>query len=165
MHVMEGDFYRVELEGSFDAVFYWDGFGVGSDADQRRLLCRIAELWLRPGGLLVLDVYSPWNWARRDGECSTYTARDGVTWERQIEFQEEGSRFVDHWEPLPERDVHRSQTLRCYTLEEFGELVEGTGLVVDRLLGMDGSVLGGGGDAEREYLEGTNGFYALLGLG
>lgn len=39
---VEADFYTVELAGRFDVVCYWDGFGVGSDADQRRLLRRIA---------------------------------------------------------------------------------------------------------------------------
>ncbi|MFN5457566.1 MAG: hypothetical protein ACK5BX_41150, partial [Bradyrhizobium sp.] len=34
--------YTIELAGRFDVVCYWDGFGIGSDADHRRLLRRIA---------------------------------------------------------------------------------------------------------------------------
>ena len=43
MSVVQGDFYEVELDGTFDVVCYFDGFGIGSDADQRRLLRRRPE--------------------------------------------------------------------------------------------------------------------------
>ena len=57
--IVEGDFYTVELEGRFDVVCHWGGFGIGSDADQRRLLRRSAYEWLAPGGCMLMDVYSP----------------------------------------------------------------------------------------------------------
>jgi len=47
LSVIEGDFYRVELAQTFDVVCYWDGFGIGSDADQRRLLRRMGTGWHR----------------------------------------------------------------------------------------------------------------------
>jgi SAM-dependent methyltransferase len=47
LRVIEGDFYKVEFPDPFDIGCYWDGFGIGSDEDQRRLLKRIAS-WLRP---------------------------------------------------------------------------------------------------------------------
>jgi len=50
---LEADFYEVAISGEFDIVCYWDGFGVGSDADQRRLLKRISTEWLKPGGLAL----------------------------------------------------------------------------------------------------------------
>ncbi|HWD40332.1 MAG TPA: class I SAM-dependent methyltransferase, partial [Fimbriimonas sp.] len=46
---VEEDFYSVSFRGLFDVVCYWDGFGIGSDEDQRRLLRRIAS-WLEPSG-------------------------------------------------------------------------------------------------------------------
>jgi hypothetical protein len=33
MTVLQGDFYEIELEGTFEVVCYWDGCGTGSDAD------------------------------------------------------------------------------------------------------------------------------------
>lgn len=165
--VIEDDFYTVTLDGTFDFVFYWDGFGIGDDNDQRRLLRRIATEWLAPGGRALLDVYSPWNWLERDGERSVYTARDGGQWERRVEYDRSTSRFIDHWEPLPDRDEHRTQTLRCYTLPEFSQLVDGTGLRVRSVIGMDGrtiDVQGGDGSAD-PYLRETNGFFALLDRG
>ena len=48
--VLEGDYYDVALDGCFDVVCWWQGFGLGSDADQRRMLRRIAYEWLAPGG-------------------------------------------------------------------------------------------------------------------
>ena len=57
---LEADFYTVELAGSFDVVTCWQVFGIGSDADQRRLLRRISQEWLAPGGSVLLDVYQ-WN--------------------------------------------------------------------------------------------------------
>ncbi len=49
MTVVEGSFYDIELEGSFDLIVYWDGFGVGDDEDQRLLLRRMRD-WLSPHG-------------------------------------------------------------------------------------------------------------------
>jgi protein-L-isoaspartate O-methyltransferase len=39
--LLEADFYTVDVPSQFDVVCYWDGFGVGSDADQQRLLRRV----------------------------------------------------------------------------------------------------------------------------
>ncbi len=62
---VEGSFYSVDLDGRFEVVTWWQGFGLGSDADQRRVLCRIADEWLVPGGSAILDVYNP-VWAARN---------------------------------------------------------------------------------------------------
>ncbi len=56
---LEADFYTVDLPGPFDVVVCWQIFGIGSDADQRRLLRRISREWLAPGGKVLLDVYHP----------------------------------------------------------------------------------------------------------
>lgn len=58
-HVVNDDFYRVRLDGRFDLVCYWNGFGIGSDTDQRRLLRRIAWEWLAADGLALVDVANP----------------------------------------------------------------------------------------------------------
>ena len=69
--VLEADFYSVDLQGSFDVVCYWDGFGMGSDDDQRRLLRRVRHEWLAPAGTMLLDVFSPslLGRARRSGRA------------------------------------------------------------------------------------------------
>ncbi len=36
MTVINEDFCTVSLDGHFDVVCYWDGFGIGTDDDQRR---------------------------------------------------------------------------------------------------------------------------------
>ena len=66
LEVIEGDFYEVELPTPFDIVCYWDGFGIGPDEDQHRLLGRVAT-WLRPTGFALVEVYTPWFWARAAG--------------------------------------------------------------------------------------------------
>jgi len=53
-----GDFYEVDVPGPFDVVAYFDGFGIGSDPDQRRLLQRISS-WLTPDGCALIDVFAP----------------------------------------------------------------------------------------------------------
>ena len=50
MEMVRADFYTVALDGRFDVVCCWEVFGLGDDADQRRLLRRIEAEWLAPGG-------------------------------------------------------------------------------------------------------------------
>jgi len=63
MTVILGGFCEVALDGQFDVVSLFDGFGVGEDEDQRRLLLRISD-WLAPGGRVLIEVYAPWYWAK-----------------------------------------------------------------------------------------------------
>ncbi|MFC6800602.1 class I SAM-dependent methyltransferase [Deinococcus caeni] len=58
LSAVQGDFYAADPGGPFDLIVYWDGFGIGSDDDQRRLLTRMAG-WLAP----------------RDTRCWTSTRR------------------------------------------------------------------------------------------
>ncbi len=120
--VVTGDFYTVDLDGRFDVVTYWDGFGIGADADQRRLLRRIAA-WLRPGGRALIEISVPWTWAARAGRQQQF-ARAG----RRYAFDPEGSRMVDTWWPLGDESAAVSQLLRCYSPADLRLLLEGTGL-------------------------------------
>jgi len=63
LHLVHADFLEVDLAGGFDAVAYWNGFGVGTDADQRRLLQRISSEWLRANGVALIEVANPIRWA------------------------------------------------------------------------------------------------------
>lgn len=66
LRVVQGDFYAVQADGPYDIVCYWDGFGIGQDEDQARLLRRMAR-WLNRSGVVLLDIYSPWYWAKVAG--------------------------------------------------------------------------------------------------
>jgi hypothetical protein len=130
----KADFYTVELEGPFDAVCYWNGFGVGSDADQRRLLDRIASQWLRPEAAVLVDVFNPFVWAGWDGdeEHRLADATTGYDYElrERIQFDPVTCTAFDTWcEPAaPDRIV--GQSLRCYTLADLMLLLDGTGLAL-----------------------------------
>ena len=63
MTILCGDFYTINVLEQFDCVLYIDGFGVGEDADQLRLLHRIHH-WLKNDGYALIDIYEPnyWRW-------------------------------------------------------------------------------------------------------
>jgi SAM-dependent methyltransferase len=122
--VVHDDFYRVELDGSFDVICYWDGFGVGSDDEQRRLLSRIAR-WLAPGGCALMDVSTPWYWARAVGVEMRFPR---VV--RRYDFDAEACRLLDRWWPHGDERQAVTQSLRCYSPADLRLLSQGTGLIL-----------------------------------
>jgi SAM-dependent methyltransferase len=132
LEIVEENFYTVMLTGRFDAICYWDGFGVGSDADHRRLLQRMAREWLAPGGSVLLDVFSPIKPAR-DANTFVYLKRmddvpESVSMNRRCHFDPVNCRWIDEWEPADNPEHALAQTVRCYTPADFQLLLEGTGL-------------------------------------
>ncbi len=122
---VQGDFYELEFPEKFDVVCYFDGFGVGSDADQRRLLKRTAG-WLEPNGCAVIDIYSPWGVAAANGETSQEETMYGV------EFDADGSRqLASQWPVGADQSEAITQYLRCYSPADLRLLLEGTGLVLE----------------------------------
>nr|WP_221374152.1 class I SAM-dependent methyltransferase [Actinoplanes polyasparticus] len=136
--VLNEDFYAVRLEREFDVVCYFNGFGVGSDADQRRLLRRIAGEWLRPGGAALIDVSNPFVWQswHGDEEHRRPDPEQGYAYElrERTTFDQVTCTATDTWWPADRPDEAISQTLRCYTPADLALLLEGTGL---RLTGHD----------------------------
>lgn len=137
LEIVEADFYTVDLAGRFDVVCYWDGFGVGSDADHRRLLRRIAQLWLAPGGCVLMDVFSPIK-PSRDANTTVQLKRldgvpESVKMNRKCHFDPLNCRWIDEWEPVDEPEKALAQTVRCYTPADFLLLLEGTNLTLKRL--------------------------------
>ena len=125
MSVVQGDFYEIDLDGKFDVVCYFDGFGIGSDADQRRLLRRIAG-WLIPEGCALIDVYTPWFFANASGEIN----QEGEVMYRS-DFDLEGCRLEESiWPVGKDESMAVTQSLRCYSPADFRLLLEGTGLTV-----------------------------------
>jgi SAM-dependent methyltransferase len=122
MTVLQGDFFEIEPGGTFDVVSYWDGFGIGSDADQRALLRRVSG-WLAVGGRALIEIYTPWYWANAAGRTMAMGGSG-----RRYEFDGRGSRMLDTWwsESEPERVV--TQSLRCYAPADLDLLLEGTAL-------------------------------------
>lgn len=120
--VVTGDFYTVALDGPFDVVCYWDGFGLGSDGDQRRLLRRVAE-WLTPTGSALIEIATPWYAASVDGRGWAVGEA-----ERQYSFDADGCRWQDAWWPQGQPEEAVQQSIRCYSPADLRMLLAGTGL-------------------------------------
>ncbi|MGH1338115.1 MAG: class I SAM-dependent methyltransferase [Aureispira sp.] len=123
--VLQGDFYTLELTQTFDSVLYFDSFGIGSDADQQRLLQRVAT-WLKPTGKALIEVGTPWYW----NEIAKGRKVDLGACFRAYDFEVDTSRLIDRWwrKEAPEEVVQ--QSLRCYSPADLELLLQGTGLTV-----------------------------------
>ena len=136
--IVKDDFYTVQLDGRFDVVCYWNGFGVGSDDDQRALLRRVAAEWLTESGVALIDIANPFVWARWDGdqEHKPPAPEDGYDYDlRELtNFDPIRSRFADTWWATNNPVEKLTQTIRCYTPADLRLLLEGTGLKLDSVL-------------------------------
>lgn len=137
LDIVEGDFYTVRLDGRYDAVCYWDGFGVGGDDDQRRLLSRIAREWLAPGGCALIDVASTWWAMRHAGEATRLAPLPGVPGSVEMDrcwhYDPLHCRWIDEWRPVADPARAMQQSIRTYTPADLLLLLEGTGLRLARL--------------------------------
>lgn len=125
LSVVDGSFYEIELVDRFDVVCYFDGFGIGSDADQRRLLHRIAG-WLKPEGFALIDVYFPGGFSQSSGEVY----QEGNVMYRE-DFDADGCRLEESmWSVGEDESQAVTQSLRCYSPADFRLLLEGTGLAM-----------------------------------
>ncbi|TDD50694.1 class I SAM-dependent methyltransferase [Kribbella antibiotica] len=152
MTVINDDFYAVQLEGPFDVVSYWNGFGIGSDADQRRLLTRIAAEWLRPGGVALIDVSNPFVWASWHGDEEHLMPNPEQGYEHELyettTFDPITSTATDTWWRADLPEEKHSQHLRCYTPADLALLVAGTGLTLTTVVGDPAGLL----KDQHEYL-------------
>ncbi len=135
--VLEDDFYTMELSQRFDVVCCWETFGLGTDADQRCLLKRIADEWLRPDGCALLEVYSPVRPARDARTERRLPPLAGVPGSVEMinrcHFDPLHSRWIDEWIPVEAPDKALAQTVRCYTPSDLLLLLEDTGLAVKHI--------------------------------
>ena len=126
--LIEGDFYSFSLgqggdpQRAFDIVCYFDGFGIGSDVDQRRLLGRVTS-WLAGDGRAFIEIYTPWYWEQVAG-----TTMEWPDASRRYGFDTDGRRMLDTWWPPGHPAEAVTQSLRCYSPEDLELLLEGTGL-------------------------------------
>jgi SAM-dependent methyltransferase len=122
---LTGDFYEIDPGGPFDVVAYFDGFGLGTDEDQRRLLRRIGG-WLTPGGCGLIDVLTPWHFAKTAGGEEEFPEGSGVHYREG--FDADGSRMTEEMWRAGEEDDVVTQSLRCYSPADLRLLLEGTDL-------------------------------------
>jgi SAM-dependent methyltransferase len=131
---VQADFYSFEAAARFDVVCYWNGFGIGTDADQRRLLRLIRGQWLQPGGRAIIDVANSLVWAGWAGDISHRAARPDAGYQHALteltDFDPVACRFTDTWWEQDRPERRHAQTGRCYTPADFCLLLEGTGLTL-----------------------------------
>ncbi|KQC12318.1 MAG: hypothetical protein APR63_02950 [Desulfuromonas sp. SDB] len=122
IEVLQDDFYEINLEKKFDIICYWDGFGIGSDDDQIRLLNRIAD-WLKEDGFALIEIYNPGYWKKTVGKTMKFGKVN-----RRYDYDYQNNRMLDRWwlRNFPENSV--CQSLRCYKPEDLKTLLAETGL-------------------------------------
>jgi SAM-dependent methyltransferase len=132
------DFYKVNFDKKFDAVLYWNGFGIGDDKENRKLLMRISEEWLTPDGVALIDIANPFVWASWDGDEESKSAKPEVGYGYNLtqhnDFDPVNNRFVDSWWETNKPDQKITQNIRAYTPADLMLLLEGTGLVIERII-------------------------------
>ncbi len=129
---LQGDFYDISLAGRFDVITCWQVFGIGSDADQRTLLRRIAHEWLAPGGMVLIDIYTH-TWpilnAGKQWQLDPLPGVPGsVGMIERCHYDAVHGRWIDEWVPVNEPEKALSQSVRCYSPAELLMLIEHTGL-------------------------------------
>ena len=127
LRVIRANFYEVKFQKQFDCISYWDGFGIGSDDDQIALLERIAG-WLAPGGVVLLDINTPWYWAKVAGRTADFGKSA-----RRYEFDAENCRMLDSWWAKGNETEGVTQSLRCYSPADLRLLLRGTGLAIQSI--------------------------------
>ena len=115
VHACTGDFYTVDLGRTYDMVVYWDGFGIGEDADQAALLHQVAQ-WLEPHGTAFVEVFTPWYWAQHAG-----FTRNTDTYMQTYGFDARRCRLLDTYTPVGGEAI--TQSLRCYSPEDLCRLL------------------------------------------
>lgn len=123
---VRADFYTVEFGRVFDVVCYWDGFGVGSDDDQIRLLRRIAHDWLAPDGRAIIEVFDPAGWAADDGLVEIKEPAPERGYEHRLghcrSFETATSTAVDAWWEVGSAQIYaqRFAVLRARRVRRAG---------------------------------------------
>jgi len=124
--VINADFYAVEFEESFDVICYWDGFGLGSDSDQRLLVEKISS-WLTPDGSVFLEIYTPWFWANKAAGVQI-SIGDAM---REYGFDAFKCCLVDTWWLKENPTLKTSQHLRCYSPADLALLLSDINLSIN----------------------------------
>lgn len=144
LRYIKGDFYTSDLGHGYDVVTYWNGFGVGDDADQRKLLRRVANEWLKPMSRALVDVGNPFvraSWAG-DQEHLDANPEKGYQYNlvERTDYDPVQNRFIDSWWEKDKEDQKLTQSIRNYTPADLVLLLESTGLKLEAIY-VDGEAL------------------------
>ena len=129
IHIVQGDFYKTNLDEPFDLVTYWDGFGIGSDDDQIRLLNRISN-WMKRDGRALIEVYSPLYASRTVGRKMRFE-----TCTREYDFDSLHARWLDTW--TYNDGTALTQSLRTYLPPDLDLLLRETDLDIEHIETLD----------------------------
>ena len=127
--VVQGDFYQIDLAEQFDLVTYWDGFGIGTDDDQIRLLKRTSN-WMKPEGRALIEVYSPLYASRTVGRKVRFK-----TCTREYDFDTLHARWLDTW--TYNDGTVLTQSLRTYLPPDLDLLLRETDLDIEHIETLD----------------------------
>jgi SAM-dependent methyltransferase len=125
MQILQADFYKLQLTQRFDLICYFDSFGIGTDADQTKLLNKICK-WLAPNGIAIIEIGSTGYWAN---EPKGRTIDMGAC-TRHYDFDTVNARLLDTWTYETNPSQSYVQSLRTYTPADFALLLKSTKLKV-----------------------------------
>lgn len=122
------DFMQNIALGKFDCICYWDGFGIGDDQQQKTLLKKMI-VWLKPKGVILLEVFTPWYWS---------SVAQGKSWKvsnatRLYEFDPYENRLLDHWWETGKESTRVTQSIRCYAPVDIELLLSDTGFEIKQI--------------------------------
>jgi SAM-dependent methyltransferase len=137
LQFIKEDFYKVSFEQPFDVICYWNGFGIGDDKDQRKLLEKMAGNWLKPHGKILMDVQNPVCWINWTGDEEHLKADPERGYQHnvseRIDFDPINNRFIDTWWETEKPEEKFSQSIRCYSPADLSLLLEGIDVKLDRI--------------------------------
>lgn len=118
------NFMEYSCTKKFDLVYYKDGFGVGEDSFQQKLLQRVTD-WLEPNGRFYVDVYNPNFWQQAD----QVEMQLSDTIRRRYAYNQVEHNFSDTWYDEKSGEVVK-QTLKCYDLATLEQLAKKANLKI-----------------------------------
>lgn len=120
LEIFQGDFYEINDLEKFDAICYWDGFGIGEDEDQVRLL-NIMYKALKPKGLAFIDFYPVGFWKQQQKKEFWFDKETG----RGYDYDLENNKMIDCWWTNSKLTQY-CQYLKCYNTVEIEALIKQT---------------------------------------
>ena len=127
IETIHGSFYDVQLTQKFDAIIYMDGFGVGTDEEQLKLLKNI-KLWMEDDGCALIDIYQPEHWKKADGFEMYPDPKNMPHIKRRYSYDFEADIMMDNWWHEKNEKLNSTQYLKCYTPDEIYNLCKQAGL-------------------------------------
>ncbi len=128
VNFINDDFLKHQFDKKYDVIYYLDGFGVGSDSDQKSFIRKMGEL-LSDRGFIYLEVYNPLYWSKTAGV--TMQIYGDISREYGYDLNE--NRMIDSWKNDSTGDV-KTQSLGCYTLNQIEKMCKDNGLKISEII-------------------------------